>query len=112
MIREQDSGTAVATTPETVTLIAWSDQPQLEISLGEEPFNSYATTLYFLELPLTQNLVSSGSAVTIPVSFLNWEVIDPSGVYNATIYDLYLSGAWVAFEFKPWPEFQTMAVRN
>ncbi len=98
-----------ATTPETVTLIAWSDQPQLAISLGEDPFNSYATTLYFLELPLTQNLVSSGSAVTVPISLLYWEVVD-SGIYSPTIYDLYLSNSWAEFEYQPWPEFQAMAV--
>ncbi|MCB9420980.1 MAG: hypothetical protein H6667_14355 [Ardenticatenaceae bacterium] len=101
---------AVSTTPETVTLIAWSDQPQLEISLGDDPFNSYATTLYFLELPLTQNLVGSG-AVTVPLSLLYWEAIDSGGgVYNPTIYDLYLSNASAAFEFQPWPDFQAMDV--
>lgn len=105
--------TAVSTTPETVTLIAWSDQPQLDISLGADPFNSYATTLYFLELPLTQNLVGGGSAVTVPVSLLYWEAIDSGGgVYSPTIYDLYLSGSWAEFEYQPWPEFQAMAVTN
>jgi hypothetical protein len=103
--------TTVSTTPETVTLIAWSDQPQLEISLGEDPFNSYATTLYFLELPLAQNLVGAGSVIELPVSLLNWEAIDSDGgVYNPTIYDLYLSGSWAEFEYQPWPEFQAMAV--
>ena len=101
----------MATTPETVTLIAWSDQPQLEISLGEDPFNSYATTLYFLELPLTQNLVGVGSTVEVPVSLLYWEAVDSGGgIYNPTIYDLYLSGSWAEFEYQPWPEFQALAV--
>jgi hypothetical protein len=106
-------GTSTAATPETVTLIAWSEQPQLEISLGEDPFNSYATTLYFLELPLTQNLVGAGSVVELPVSLLNWEAMDSGGgVYNPTIYDLYLSGSWAEFEYQPWPEFQAMDVTD
>jgi hypothetical protein len=105
------TGTAVATAPETVTLIAWSDQPQLAVSLDEDPFNSYATTLYFLEMPLTQNLVGAGSGVEVPVSLMNWEAIDSGGgVYNPTIYDLYLSGSWAEFEYQPWPEFQAMEV--
>jgi hypothetical protein len=107
------SGTAVATTPDTITLIAWSDQPQLEISLGDDPFDSYATTLYFVEIPLTQNLISSTDAVTVPLSLLNWSVYDDgSGVHNPTIYDLYLSNAAAAFEFQPWPEFQAMEVQE
>lgn len=104
-------GTSTGTAPETVTLIAWSEQPQLAISLGEDPFNSYATTLYFLEVPLMQNLVGAGSVIDLPVSLLNWEAIDSGGgVYNPTIYDLYLSSSWAEFEFQPWPEFQAMDV--
>lgn len=102
--------TAVATTPDAITLIAWSEQPQLEISLGEAPFDSYATTLYFIELPLTQNLVNSSSHVTVPAPLLHWETLDSSGGYDPGIYDLYLSGEWVEYEFQPWPEFQAMNV--
>ncbi|MCP4427360.1 MAG: hypothetical protein GY803_22970 [Chloroflexi bacterium] len=91
-----------------VTLIAWSEQIQLDVSLGEDKFNAVATSLYFLEIPLAQNLASSGT-VAVPATFLDWELIDDSGLYEAAIYDLYLEkNAWAAFEFTPWPEFQTM----
>ncbi len=39
------------------------------------------------------------------------KLVGDSGVYDASIYDLYLEkNAWAAFEFTPWPEFQTMPV--
>ncbi len=63
-------GTAVSPSNNAVTLIAWSEQPQLDVNLGEDAFDAVATSLYFLELPLTQNLTSA-SAVVVPAAFLD-----------------------------------------
>ncbi|MDJ0753495.1 MAG: hypothetical protein QNJ45_08265 [Ardenticatenaceae bacterium] len=35
----------------TVTLIAWSDQPQIDVSLAENRFENSSVTVYFLEIP-------------------------------------------------------------
>ncbi len=94
---------------ETVILIAWSNEPQLDASLENHSFNSESVTLYLIEIPLQQNIVS-GSNVTIPLSLLNWESLGNSNVYNPTIQDLYLNGGWVEFAYTPWPEFQNMDV--
>ncbi|WP_420629607.1 DUF7408 domain-containing protein [Candidatus Leptofilum sp.] len=94
---------------ETAVLIAWSNEPQLNASLGGDNFDSESTTLYLIEIPLEQNLVS-GRNIAIPVSLLNWEPIGNNNVYNPTIQDLYLNGGWVEFSYTPWPELQNMEV--
>ena len=95
--------------PETVILIAWSGEQQLGASLEDETFNGESTTLYLIEIPLQQNIVS-GRNITIPISLLNWEPLANNNVYNPTIQDLYLNGGWVEFSYTPWPEFQGMEV--
>ena len=94
---------------ETAVLVAWSNEPQLNTGLGEETFNNESTTLYLIEIPLQQNIVS-GRNVIIPISLLNWEPLANNNVYNPTIQDLYLNGGWVEFSYTPWPEFQNMDV--
>lgn len=95
--------------PETVVLIAWSEERQLDATLVDEPFDSLSTTMYLIEIPLQQNIVN-GRNVTIPLTLLNWESLANSNVYNPTIQDLYLNGGWVEFSYTPWPEFQNMEV--
>ncbi|MFZ1396970.1 MAG: hypothetical protein WAS33_08740 [Candidatus Promineifilaceae bacterium] len=94
---------------ETAVLIAWSTEPQINASLGEDAFDSESTTLYLIEIPLEQNLVS-GRNITIPISLLNWQPLANNNVYNPTIQDLYLNGGWVEFSYTPWPELQGMDV--
>jgi hypothetical protein len=95
----------------TVTLIAWSDEGQLDVDLADSDFDSLATTLYFLELPLTQSLVS-GRGVTLDGALLSWRIVDESGVFNPAVSDFYLPTGWIEYEFQPWPEFQAMAVTD
>ncbi|WP_420645680.1 DUF7408 domain-containing protein [Candidatus Leptofilum sp.] len=96
---------------ETAVLIAWSNEPQIGASLGDGAFNSESTTLYLIEIPLEQNLVS-GRNISIPISLLNWEPMGNNNVYNPTIQDLYLNGGWVEFSYTPWPELQNMEVTS
>ncbi len=98
-----------STVPGKVTLIAWSDEEQIDVELSDSGHASMATTLYFLEITLEQTIVS-GHDVTVPKGLLNWNVLGEEGVYNATIYDLYFPPGWVEFEFQPWPEFQNMDI--
>ncbi|MEZ4589723.1 MAG: hypothetical protein R3D55_01070 [Chloroflexota bacterium] len=103
-------GTTTFTVPqETAVLIAWSNESQINANLGNDNFDSQSTTLYLIEIPLEQNLVS-GRNITIPISLLNWEPIGNNNVYNPTIQDLYLNGGWVEFSYTPWPELQGMDV--
>jgi len=68
-----------------------------------------ATTLYFLELPLSQTL-AEGQRVTLAKALLTWRVLADSGVYNPSAENLYLPQGWVELEYEPWPEFQEMSV--
>jgi hypothetical protein len=95
--------------PESVVLIAWSSEQQLDTSLSDADFETINTTMYLIEIPLEQNIVS-GRDITIPISLLNWEPSANNNVYNPTIQDLYLNGGWVEFSYTPWPEFQAMEV--
>ncbi len=95
--------------PESVVLIAWSSEQQLDASLADADFEALNTTMYLIEIPLEQNIVS-GRNITIPISLLNWEPLANNNVYNPTIQDLYLNGGWVEFSYTPWPEFQLMEV--
>jgi hypothetical protein len=94
---------------ETVILVAWSNEPQINPSLDNDTFDSQNTTLYLIEIPLEQNFVS-GRNVAIPLSLLNWEPLANSNVYEPTIQGLYLNGGWVEFSYTPWPEFQNMEI--
>jgi len=94
---------------DVATLIAWTDQATLDIEIGSGEFAEFASALYFLEFPLTQQIVS-GRDVTVPLPLLNWSVLDESGTYQASIQNLYLQGGYVEFEYQPWPEFQEMHV--
>ncbi len=93
------------------TLLAWTEQPQLEVDVvGEEP-ERRAVTVYFLELPLSRRSSTTGNFV-IPRELMQWQVLAESGIYGATISDFYMPVGWVEYEFAPWPEFQTMAVTD
>ncbi|MCP4416552.1 MAG: hypothetical protein GY805_08015, partial [Chloroflexi bacterium] len=94
---------------ETVILIAWSNEEQIDASLDDAPSDNQSTTLYLIEIPLQQNFVS-GRNVAIPLSLLDWEALANSQVYDPTIQGLYLNGGWVEFSYTPWPEFQNMDV--
>ncbi|MCB8948020.1 MAG: hypothetical protein H6653_08390 [Ardenticatenaceae bacterium] len=94
---------------ETAVLIAWSNVPQMDATLVDDEYNTESTTLYLIEIPLQQNLVS-GRNITIPITLLNWEPLGNNSVYNPTIQDLYLNGGWVEFSYTPWPELQDMTV--
>jgi hypothetical protein len=105
-------GNAVGVIPSDVlTLIFWSDEAQLDVSLQDKEYDRLQTTLYFLEVPLARNL-AGGNDVSVPLALLDWEVRVNSGdVYQPNVNNLYLpSDGWVEFEFTPWEEFQRMEV--
>jgi hypothetical protein len=93
------------------TLIAWSDEPQSDITVEDTDIERSATTLYFLELPFSQT-VASGQNLEVPKFLLNWLVLGESGIYAPSISDLTLPTGWIEFEYQPWPEFQAMTVEG
>jgi hypothetical protein len=95
----------------TATLVGWSKESQVSAKIENQDVASQSTTLYFLELPLSNTTVS-GQGVTVPKPLLEWQVLAQSGVYNPTINDLYLTTGWVEFEYEPWPELQNLAVAD
>lgn len=95
----------------TVTLVAWTDQPQIELNLSGAEYRAVNTSLYFLEAPLTQQLLS-GSNISIPMSLLEWSNLAESGTSQASITNLYLQSGWAAFEYKPWPALQEIRVTS
>jgi hypothetical protein len=95
--------------PGSVTLVAWSDEEQLEPLLDNEAIQSVATTLYFLEIPIKQSSIN-GEDVRVPKAFFDWRVIDDSGLYDPGISDYYFPPGWIEYEFAPWSQFQSMRV--
>ncbi|MBP8001882.1 MAG: hypothetical protein KA314_29480 [Chloroflexi bacterium] len=96
-----------------VTLIAWAETPLLELNVdsrrGQE---QVATTLYFLELPMTETQIS-GRDLTVPESMLTWEVRENSGQYSGIgIRDFTLYNGSIEYEFLPNPEFDAMTVNS
>ncbi len=94
-----------------VYLLAWADSAQIDVTTDQKNTERTDTTLYFIEIPLQQNIVS-GKRISIPVALLHWEAIADSGVYEPAIQDLFLNQGWVELEYTPWPEFQTMQVNE
>jgi hypothetical protein len=105
------AGSNISSPSSVATLIAWSEQPQLEIRLPDAEYTTLHTTLHLIELPISQNLIS-GNNVSIPLPLLDWQVLAESGTYQATIQHLYLQEAWVEFEYRVWPKFQSMQVKQ
>ncbi|UCG23804.1 MAG: hypothetical protein JSW55_16965 [Chloroflexota bacterium] len=97
--------------PAAATLVAWTQQPQLDLRLVDAEFDTSATTLYFLELPMSQEIIASQEMV-VPRPLLDWRVLDQNGVYDFRVSDLYLPPGWIEFEFTPWPDFRSMSVRD
>ncbi len=87
-----------------VTLIAWADTIQVDAELDKSSFDVAGTTLYFIELPLTQQLVS-GEELSIPLSLLTWNVLAQNNLYEPSVQNLSLNGGWVEFEYEPWADF-------
>lgn len=94
-----------------VTLVAWSEIPQIDVHLDQDTFKTTATTLYLLQIPLQQNIVG-GNEISLPLSLLNWDLLDADNVYDANVENLYLADGSVEFEYTPWLEFQEMEVTS
>jgi hypothetical protein len=93
-----------------VTLLAWSDAPQLETAVQDHKHNSYATTLYLLDMPVQGEW--SGS-LTVPINLLNWAILGNGNMYSETIQEFYLpESAWMEVEFTPWPELANLTVEE
>ncbi len=102
---------AQTTFADFILLTAWADIPQLELNLSDKPHVDQFTTLYLLELPLTQNLASGGQ-VTLPMFMLDWSVLASNNVYGAAIQNLSLSMGSVDFAYVPWAQFRQMEVTD
>lgn len=106
------AGTA-ALSRDVLTLIAWSQQPQLDISIPElgDGVAHQVTTLYFLELPI-DHIIASGQDVRVPPALLEWQLEDTSGAFINSITDFYLPPGRVDITYTPWPAFQQMDVTS
>ena len=112
--RYYSTGLPVGTIPDDVaTIIAWSDEAQLDLMVDRDEFDSLSTTLYFLEVPLQRDLVQ-GSHIQVPATLLNWEVVASGGGFSEpSISNFYLGDrGWMEFEFTPWPEFAQLDVTS
>ncbi len=106
---EYPGGPTVTTVP-AVTLLAWSDRPQIETTLNTgSDTGQVATTFYMLEIPLIRQLADE--QITIPATLLNWKITADSGLGLQTIQNFYLApSSWVEVIYQPWPELQTMDI--
>jgi hypothetical protein len=87
-----------------VTLVGWSDDSaaSLAIDPGVANFEIYRTTLYFLEMPVTENYDAGGS-LRVPRALLDWRVLDSEGFggYGVGIAQFYLPTGRLDYEFTP-----------
>lgn len=107
-----DFGAAPNVIPQgTATLIGWTSEQQLEISVEDQDVRTEATSLYFIEMPVSHAEVS-GQGIIIPEPLIEWQVLGQSGVYNPQVTDLYLPHGWVEFEYQPWSEFHDFSATD
>ena len=92
-----------------VTLFAWSDTAQLAPEVVGHRHEDLATTLYIIELPF-KDLIATGSGITVPTSFVTYEKKGSNNVYEEQPEFIYLTNAWVEFEYKPWEQYAEMDV--
>ena len=111
MVTYSGPGSPTHTPASAVTLMAWSEQPQFDVTLDGAAHDLVATTLYFLEIPLTE-VTAGGEGVAVPRELLNWRVVDESGFYPSGITNFYMPPGWIEIEFEPWPTFQAMDVTD
>jgi hypothetical protein len=110
---------------DVVTVVAWSDQPQLETAVSHRRYAELATSLYFIEVPVSINL-GDGRNVTIPPSLITWTRLtaqttipgavpfspyEPYGLGDSPV-NLYLPPGVRDFEYRPWSSMSGMAVRQ
>jgi hypothetical protein len=105
---ENFSGSQPATAVPPIFLVAWSDQPLLDLAVDHNRTEQMATTLYLLTIPLDQ--FTPSDQLSLSPGLLNWTVLNVSRVQNIGYRELYLNGGWIEFEYTPWPVFQDMEV--
>ncbi|MCA9952552.1 MAG: hypothetical protein KDE48_23045 [Anaerolineales bacterium] len=96
--------------PSTVTLVAWTNSSQLDVSLADKDFTNQQTTLYFIDLPLTEMPIQ-GENISVPFNLLAWQLLDDSGLFEPSISPLYLNGGWIEYEIQPSAQFDDMDVQ-
>lgn len=101
------SSTPLKLPANAVVLLAWSDQPMIDLNVDTGRSSQNDMTLHFIEIPLSQS-VAEDTAVTVQPFQLDWSVLADSGIRDSAISNLRLNGGWVEFEFQPWADFQTM----
>lgn len=107
----ENNGTNFTIPTNSVTLIFWTDTPQLDVTLNRD-IDVSNTTLHFVELPLTINLALSEDNI-IPTSLLDWTVIESNNVFSPEPTNVSFSqNASVAFEYTPLADYQTMDIRT
>ena len=105
------SGISGALPANAVTLVGWQENGRVNAAIADNSFDTAGSTVYFIEMPLSQNLVM-GDSVTVPVSLMNWDVLGQNNVYSTGIQELSLNGGWIEFAYTPWPDFQRMDVTD
>lgn len=102
------SGSTVV--PTTVTLVAWTDSPQIAVSLAAKAFTSQQTSLYFIDIPLTE-MPLQGENISVPFNLLTWQILNDSGMFEPSIGPLYMSGGWIEYEVQPSSQFDGMEIK-
>lgn len=111
MVTYTGPGVPTYTPAAAVTLLAWSEEPQFDATMDRAGYDLLATTLYLLEIPLTE-VTAGGEGVDVPRELLNWRIVDESGFYPSGITDFYMPPGWIEIEYEPWPVFRTMDVTD
>jgi hypothetical protein len=105
------SGSSLKLPSNVAILLGWSTEPLIDLGIDSGSSSQHDTTLYFIEIPLSQNL-SSDTAVTVLPYQLDWTVLANNGVGDGSISNLRLNGGWIEIEFQPWADFQELAVAD
>lgn len=114
---ESFGGSASLSLPRnSAILVGWTETASIEVGLSQGTPKQTAVTLHFIEIPLSQNLISSAGneELTLPTFLLDWELLPDSTLTgsNATpsLLELQAPGSKAGFEYTPPLEFQQLPV--
>lgn len=98
---------------ESLTLVAWSDQPQQNVAVTGHTFQSVSAAVYFLTLPVSRAAAATAAPLELGWDALEWRVLDNNiGLFTTNLTDLYLPLGWVEIAYRPWSPLQDLGVTS
>lgn len=105
-----NSGSQSIFRPNSVTLLAWSEEAPWSMQVTGKSTKTVDTLAYLLEVPL--RLPTGLHDWVIPPALTTWEALAGNRNGSEGPYDFSLLGGWVGFEFRPWDALAITDIRE